>query len=81
MSWVISGTVRPGNQKPMTRSTLMNVIASPAPTSTRAAMAVGTSVASASTSWPIAIVTPPATMSRRDPNRSSATPTGTCSPA
>ena len=78
VSWVTSGTVRPGNHSPMTRSTLMNVIASPAPTSTRAAIAVGTSVASASTSWPAAIVIAPPRIIRREPNRSRATPTGTC---
>ena len=41
MSWVISGTRRAGNQAPTTASTLMNVNASPAPTSTRAAIASG----------------------------------------
>jgi hypothetical protein len=56
----------------------MKVMASPAPTSTRAAIAVGTSVASASTNWPAAIVSAPARIMRREPNRSSATPTGTC---
>ena len=44
MSCVIRGTVRPGNHSAMTRSTLMKVMASPAPTSTRAAIAVGRSV-------------------------------------
>ena len=57
----------------------MKVIASPAPTSTRAATAVGTSSASASTSCPAAMVSAPARISRREPNRSSATPTGICS--
>ena len=37
----------------------MNVSASPAPTSTRAAMASGSPVASASRSWPAAIVSAP----------------------
>ena len=81
VSWVISGTVRPVNHMPITRSTLMNVIASPAPTSTRATMAVGTSVATARRNWPAAIVSAPARIIRREPNRSSATPTGTCSAA
>ena len=81
MSWVISGTVRPGNHSETSRSTLMKVMASPAPTSTRAATAVGTSEASASTSWPAAIVSAPARIIRREPSRSSATPTGTCRPA
>ena len=50
MSWVISGMTGPANQNETTRSTLMKVMASPAPTRTRAATAVGTSSASASTS-------------------------------
>ena len=78
VSWVITGTVRPGNHSDTIRSTLMNVIASPAPTSTRAATAVGTSSASPSRSWPAAIVSAPSRIIRREPNRSSATPTGTC---
>ena len=81
MSWVISGTIVPGNQNETTRSTLMKVIASPAPTSTRAATAVGTSSARASTSCPAAMVTAPARISRREPSRSRATPTGICRPA
>jgi hypothetical protein len=81
VSCVISGTVRPGNHTATNRRTLMNVIASPAPTSTRAATAAGTSEASASTSWPTAMVTAPARIMRREPSRSRATPTGTCRPA
>ena len=56
----------------------MNVSASPVPISTRAATASGSVVASASTSWPAAIVSAPVTTSARPPNRSSSRPTGTC---
>jgi hypothetical protein len=81
VSWVISGTLRPGNHSDTTRRTLMKVIASPAPTSTRAATAVGTSVATASSACPAAIVTAPAATIAREPKRSSASPTGICSAA
>ena len=76
-----TGTVRPGNHSGTSRSTLMKVIASPAPTSTRATTAVGTLSARASTSCPTAMVTAPATIIFREPNRSSSTPTGTWRPA
>ena len=59
----------------------MNVIASPAPTSTRARIASPIAWVVASTSCPIAISVAPVTISRRDPTRSSITPTGTCIPA
>ena len=59
VSCVITGTRRGGNHAVTTESTLMNVSASPVPTSTRAAMARGSEVASASTSWPAAIVNAP----------------------
>jgi hypothetical protein len=59
----------------------MNVSASPVPISTRAVTASGSEVASASTSWPVAIVNAPTATSTRPPNRSSSRPTGTCSAA
>ncbi len=77
----ISGIRRAGNHAETSRSTLMNVIASPAPTSTLASNAVEKSVERASASWPAAMVSAPATSSRREPNRSSSTPTGICSAA
>jgi hypothetical protein len=64
-----------------TDNTLMNVSASPVPTSTRAAIASGSDVDSARRSWPAAIVSAPVTTSTRPPNRSSSRPTGICRPA
>jgi hypothetical protein len=81
VSWVINGTRRGGNQAVTTDSTLMNVSASPAPTSTRAVTASGSVVARASPSCPAAMMSAPATISRRAPKRSSSMPTGTCSTA
>jgi hypothetical protein len=78
VSCVITGTRRGGNQATTTASTLMKVNASPAPTSTRAAMASGSPVATASSSCPAAITSAPVTTSVRAPNRSSSTPAGTC---
>jgi hypothetical protein len=78
VSCVINGTRRAGNQAPITDRTLMNVSASPAPTSTRAAIASGNAVATASSSWPAAMITAPTTTSERAPKRSSSTPAGTC---
>ncbi len=81
VSCVITGTRRGGNQAVTTERTLMNVSASPVPISTRAVTASGSVVASASTSWPVAIVNAPTATSVRPPNRSSSSPTGTCSAA
>ena len=75
---VITGTWRGANHAGTRRMTLMNVIASPAPTSTRATTAQPASSASASRSWPAAMTTPPVTSSSREPNRSMRTPTGIC---
>jgi len=77
VSWVTSGARPAGNHSETSRSTLMNVIASPAPTSTRAASPAGTLPAWASSSSPAAISSAPATIIRREPIRSSSTPTGT----
>ena len=81
MSWVIRGTRRAGNHAPTSRSTEMNVSASPAPTSTRARYATGSLVVNASSSCPTAMTIAPAAINRRLPNRSSSNPTGTCSAA
>ena len=50
VSCVITGTRRAGNHAVITESTLMNVSASPMPTSTRAAMASGRVTANARSS-------------------------------
>jgi len=81
VSWVTTGTRRAGNHCGTRRSTLRNVIASPAPTRTRATTAPVTPSANASSTWPLAITSAPVTTRRTDPNRSSSMPTGTCSPA
>src|SRR5689334_10000852 len=81
VSWVTSGARPAGNQAGISRSTLMNVIASPAPTSTRAASPSDRLLAVAISSWPPDMNTAPTTIMRREPTRSSTTPTGTCIPA
>ena len=81
VSWVTRGARRAGNHAGISRSTLMNVIASPAPTSTRAASPSDRLPAAAISSCPPAMSTAPATIMRREPTRSSTTPTGTCIPA
>ena len=63
------------------RITLTKIIASPAPSSARAATATGNEVAKANISCPPVIITSPTSSSRREPNRSSSTPTGICRPA
>ena len=78
VSCVISGTCRAGNQAATTESTLMNVNASPAPTSTRAAIASGSAVGQRQQQLARAMVSAPTTTSVRAPKRSSSTPTGTC---
>jgi hypothetical protein len=75
---VTIGTRRAGNQAGMIRSTEMNVMASPAPTMTRASTAGPGWVASARDAWPTAISTAPAAISSREPKRSTSTPTGIC---
>jgi hypothetical protein len=59
----------------------MKVTASPSPTTARAPSASGSDDVSASMSWPAAISAAPATISARDPKRSSSNPAGTCAPA
>ena len=81
VSWAITGLRLAGNHEATSRSTQMNVMASPAPTSTRATTAPPTLVEKASSTWPAAITTPPVTISSRGPNRSTSTPTGICRPA
>src|SRR5215213_10171847 len=81
VSCVNSGTRPAGNQLTTSRSTHTKVIASPAPTSTRATTASGRLVVNASSTCPAAMTKAPATISRFDPMRSSRIPIGTCSPA
>ena len=52
VTWVITGTRRGGSQAVTSRSMLMNVTASPAPTSTRPTRASGTFGLTASSVWP-----------------------------
>jgi hypothetical protein len=77
VSWMTSGTRRGGNQCGTSRSTEMNVSASPSPRTARAAIAAGRDSVNASVSWPVAISAPPVTISAFDPNLSSRTPAGT----
>ena len=81
MSWTKIGLRRGGSHIATSRSTLTNVIASPMPMSSRAAIAVHTSGARAKPSCPAAISAAPVISMRREPNRSSSMPTGICMPA
>ena len=63
VSCVTNGTWRGGNQCGTSRSTEMNVTASPSPTTARAAMAAGSDSVNASASWPDAISAAPETIS------------------
>ena len=77
VSCVTSGTRCGANQCGTSRSTEMNVTASPRPTTARAAMAAGRDSVNASTSWPAAISVAPDTINALEPNRSSSSPAGT----
>ena len=81
MTWVITGTRRGGSQAVTSRSMLMKVTASPAPTSTRPTRASGTFGLTASSVCPSAMKAAPVAIRMRGPNRSSSSPAGTCSPA
>nr|WP_231974161.1 hypothetical protein [Pseudonocardia sp. HH130630-07] len=59
----------------------MKVSASPTPTSTRAATASGNEVANATMTCAAVMVSAPVSTIARAPNRSSSSPTGTCSSA
>ncbi len=58
--------------------TLTNTIASPPPTRMRAASPMANVPAKANQNWPAVMRSRPVISSRREPNRSSSTPTGTC---
>ena len=81
VSCVTRGTCLGENQFGTSRSTEMNVTASPSPTTARAATAVGRDSVNASTSCPDAITAAPERISAFEPNRSSSSPAGTCAPA
>ncbi len=70
-----------GNHDAISRSTLMNTIASPMPTKIRAATAPAYAVVTAKPSWATVISTAPVNSSRCGPYRSISTPTGICMPA
>ncbi len=74
----ITGPRCAGNQVAITRRTLGKTIASPAPSSMRAAIAMPTFGERAMTSCPTAIRIIPIVMIGRAPQRSSHTPTGIC---
>ena len=81
VSWVSSGTRAGANHSGISRMTEMNVMASPAPTSTRPSTPPGMLSAKASWSWPSPISRAPPAIIAREPNRSTSTPTGICRPA
>jgi hypothetical protein len=70
-----------GNHAGTSRMTLMNVNASPTPSTMRADNASGGECATASMTWAAPISSDPVMMSRLEPYRSISTPTGTCSVA
>ena len=78
VSWLSTG-IRPGlNQAGSSRSTGVNVIASPAPTRTRAMIAETRLPLNARSSWPRNINSAPQPSTIRLPNRSTSSPTGIC---
>ena len=81
VSCVNRGVTRSGNHAGNRRIADRNALASPAPMSTRARMAMGYDAVSARTIWPVAMTSAPTTMVRRAPNRSMASPTGICASA
>ena len=81
VSWTISGLRRGENQTMTSRITLMKVIASPQPTSTRPPTASARFAETAKRSWPQAMTPAPISSIRLEPSRSTRTPTGICMPA
>ena len=67
VSWVTIGACRTRNQIVTSRITLTNTIASPAPTTARAATAPPKEVEKAKASWPAVISTSPASSMAREP--------------
>ena len=76
VSWVTNGIWRAVNQYGTSRSTEMNVNASPSPTTARAAIAAGSDSVNASDSWPMTIRLPPDRIITFEPKRSSNRPAG-----
>lgn len=75
---VTSGLRIGRNHDAISRSTLMNTIASPIPTNTRAMSAPAYVPVTAKPSWASVMNTVPAISSFCGPKRSSSTPTGIC---
>ena len=78
VTWVRIGTRLAGNHDGISRSTLTKVIASPVPTSMRATIAPPADVVRAMYTCPPAMTSAPSAIIRREPIRSTSTPTGTC---
>lgn len=80
-SWATIGPRRAGNQRVPRRSTLMNVIASPQPSSAREASAMPYDGEKAKPSCPAVKSTTPRPSTFLVPSRSTSRPTGICIPA
>jgi hypothetical protein len=78
VSCTITGLRRGGKERLTSLITLMNVIASPAPTSILAASPSRRSSAKAKTTWPHDMTRAPMTSMRLEPSLSTSTPTGIC---
>lgn len=78
VSWATSGFFAAGNQRAAIRSTLMNVIASPQPSTAREASAGPKASEKAKASCPVLSSRTPSSRTLRGPNRSTSTPTGIC---
>ena len=78
VSWVTIGVRRGENQSATSRSTEMNTIASPMPSSTRHARAAGYESMNAKASCAAVMSVSPTASSRFEPKRSSSAPTGSC---
>ena len=78
VSWVTNGACLTRNQTATSRSSEVKIIASPAPSRTRAAMPTGNDPANANQNCPTVIRVSPVNISRFEPNRSISTPTGIC---
>lgn len=80
-SWATNGPRRAGNQRVPSRSTLMNVMASPQPSRAREASAIPYEDENAKPSCPAVNSTTPKVSTRLVPSRSTSSPTGICMPA
>lgn len=80
-NWATSGPRRAGNHRVPSRSTLMNVSASPQPSSAREASAMPYDGENAKPSCPAVNSTAPSASTFLVPSRSTSRPTGICMPA